>query len=254
MKSIPWRNFIFARLFVTFIIIILPIILIGFLIYNWGINTVKSDTMTSMHMQTSFYRENFEKEIQRIRLQQITMLNDDSLSMLAAAPSVMGNYERDKAMLNTQQRLNSIKSSSRYIGECRVFFPQANSVISTTSFYHIKKSDLDMITSYTASVGNLFQTIDDKLFLIGEFPILVKNDTALPMSMLTIELSNAELLKMLAELGNEQSSGSFFFSNQKDMMICDSAKASLALKVKDTVKRNWASKSKDQEMQIYSGS
>lgn len=254
MSKIPWRNFIFAKLFITFIIIIFPIILIGFLLYNWGINTVKTDTMASMTIQTSFYRENFEKEIQRIRLQQIAILNDDSLSMLAASPSVMGNYERDKAMLNAQQRLYAIKNSSRYISDVSALLPQADCVISTTSFDVMGQTDYDMIVSYAASVDNLFQFTDHNLYLTAEFPYMVKNDTALPMAMLSIKLSTGEIIKMLAELGTEPSSGALFFENRQGTVICDSMATPLAMEIMKAVKSNRASISADRQMQLSSGS
>lgn len=110
-----WKIPVFTRLVLTFLIIIVPIYVLGINIYNWGIRTVREEISKSMTSQVSFYLNNLETEIQRIKILQYDCLTDDNLNQLASAPQLMDDFAKVQAALRLQQRLFAIKNSSIYI-------------------------------------------------------------------------------------------------------------------------------------------
>lgn len=130
-SNFNWRNKIFTRLLITFFTVMIPIYVLGINIYNWGIRTVQREIRDSMVSQVDFYLNNFETEIQRIRILQYDFFNDEDLNMLATASQIMEDYEQFKAALRLQQRLFAIKSSSVYIKNVSANIPQIGRTIST---------------------------------------------------------------------------------------------------------------------------
>ncbi len=118
-----WKNTIFRRLLITFLLIILPIYFIGIFIYNWGFHAINNDITKSMTAQVSFYLEKLDSEIQRIRVQQDDSLSDVNLKDLVFISNTMNNYEKSQAVLRLQYRLTAIKNSSGYIKDVRVRIP-----------------------------------------------------------------------------------------------------------------------------------
>lgn len=115
-----WKNTVFFRLFLMFLIIMIPIYVVGASIYDWGVRAVRNEIYNSMIAQSTFYLNSLETEIQRIRFLQFECITDDNLNDLTFAPQTMDGFEKNRAKLRLQQRLNSIKSSSRYIEDVSV--------------------------------------------------------------------------------------------------------------------------------------
>lgn len=118
-----WKKTIFRRLVVTFLIIILPIYLLGFFIYNWGFHAISDDITKSMIAQVSFYLEKLDSEVQRIRILQSDCLADENLNDLVFVPDSMDYYDSLKAVKQLQHRLTSIRNSSSYIKDVKVRIP-----------------------------------------------------------------------------------------------------------------------------------
>lgn len=78
-----WRKSIFTRLVASFLLIVSPIYLCAFLIYNWGINSVKEELAGTMKSQVHFFASNLDTEIQRINTLLFNTLYDSSLTVPA---------------------------------------------------------------------------------------------------------------------------------------------------------------------------
>lgn len=124
-----WKNTIFRRLVVTFLLILLPIYIIGIFIYNWGFHAINNDINKSMTAQVSFYLEKLDAEIRSIKVLQNDFLNDENLKDLVFIPKTMSNYEKSQAALLLQYRLNAIKNSSNYIKNVKVHITELGYMI-----------------------------------------------------------------------------------------------------------------------------
>ena len=114
-NKVKLGNSIFSRLLITFLIIMIPIYMLSIYMYRWGSHTVKNEISKSAITQASFYLEELEKEIERIKILQYDCLNDEYLNKLAIRWEVMDIYDTMESIRQLQLRLITIKNSSTYI-------------------------------------------------------------------------------------------------------------------------------------------
>ena len=91
--AIPWRRTLIVRMLATFLAIMVPVYVLGFAMYSWGLKTAREEIEKSAASQAAFYLQGLEKEIERIRLLQFDCLNDDNLDKLTYRNEVLGPYE-----------------------------------------------------------------------------------------------------------------------------------------------------------------
>lgn len=124
-----WKNTIFRRLIITFLLILLPIYLIGVYIYNWGFHAINDDISKTMIAQVTFYMEKLEDEIKRIKFLQNVCMSDDNLNQLVFIPNTMNNFEKSQAALRLRDRLIAIKNSSNYIKDVKASIPEQGFIL-----------------------------------------------------------------------------------------------------------------------------
>ncbi|WP_336771008.1 sensor histidine kinase [Paenibacillus sp. MMO-58] len=109
------KSSIFVRLMATFLAAILVIVALGIYMYNWSLKTVKDEIYKSTTAQVTFYLEGLEAEIDRIKILQYDVLNDEDLNKLAIRYTIMDDYEKMESMRKLHHRLVSIQNSNAYI-------------------------------------------------------------------------------------------------------------------------------------------
>ena len=144
--KITWKNTVFLRIFLMFLLIIAPIIGIAINIYNWGVRAIQDEIYKSMIAQVTFYLDGLDTEIQGIKQLQYECISDDDLNSLTFAHQSMNNYEKTQAFLRLQRRLITIKSSSRYIDDASISIIEINTDISVNNGIQ-KGIDEDLLKS-----------------------------------------------------------------------------------------------------------
>ncbi|WP_027087996.1 sensor histidine kinase [Cohnella panacarvi] len=119
-RDFSLRNTIFLRLVVTFALILLPIIAVGVSIYKWSVNTASNDISKTAISQISFYLNDFENEIERMRLLQYSLLDDTDLNKLAIAWETMDDIDRMDSTTSVLNRAFSVQNSSNVIRDVSV--------------------------------------------------------------------------------------------------------------------------------------
>ncbi|WP_276358136.1 sensor histidine kinase [Cohnella caldifontis] len=114
-REFSLRNTIFIRLVTTFVLIMLPIILLGVYIYNWGIRTASEDISKTAVSQISVYLSDLENEIERMKLLQYGLLEDSDLNKLSIAWETMDDIGRTEKIQSVLNRIFSLQNSSKYI-------------------------------------------------------------------------------------------------------------------------------------------
>lgn len=126
------KNSVFIYILSFFFIILIIISIIGLLIFSNGLSSITGDVGTLLIQQNNSTLENFENEIKRIKILQFDLFNDESLLNLITQRS-MDDYTRVKDILQLQQRLSTIKASSRYIDDVKVHLVGIGQTVSTTT-------------------------------------------------------------------------------------------------------------------------
>lgn len=168
--TLVFRNTIFRRLLITFLLILLPIYFVGIYIHNRGVQAIHDQITDSVTSQGAFYLEKLDLEINRILSLSQDCLFDENLRRLVYLSGAMTNYEKGQATLNLQHRLNSIKNSSDYIKNVKVCIPTLKYTISANggaNFYD--KSEPGKLDALDSSNGAKLTYNMGQLYLAQQY-------------------------------------------------------------------------------------
>ncbi|MEN6315537.1 MAG: histidine kinase [Clostridiaceae bacterium] len=218
INRIPLKNSIFVRLLLTFVFVLTPLLMFGFGIYDWGLKTVRRDIVRSMQAQTDFFRDNFENEIQRIKVLQLSIVNDASLNSVIMGHS-MDIFDTNAELNRIQQKIEVIKSSSRYISEVKILIPSLEKTITSTSILNMKDSEKELLTELSMVSDTRINYRNGEVFLNVISPFDAKLAARTPDYDILIILSANEIEKSLQELLIYERSGSFILGSLPDFRI-----------------------------------
>lgn len=215
------KNSIFKNMLIAFIIIIIPLYTITAGVYIWAVNTVGEEIKNSMISNLSFYLNNLEAEILRIKILQDSCLSDINLNRIANNSEIMSDYERTYSILNLQQRLNAIKSSSNYIKEATVYIPSINRSISAAG--GVNEINVDKLTRLIQMYSSKLNTVywRDGIYLLSTLPFNINKDINL-VFMIEIELEEYKLKNALAQFNANNGSGALLFNLSENYILSGS--------------------------------
>lgn len=205
--KLSFKRSIFSRLVVTFLIIMIPVYMLGIYLYNWGLRTIKGEISKSTIAQVSFYLEGLEKEIERIKILQYDCLNDEFLNKLAIRWEILSVYQRTESMRMLEQRLFTIKNSSRYIKSVSAHILPIRRTISTNHGV----DDIDMERYQGVRVPNDIKGAQIINFKGGLFLSTSKQSylqSYQPLYIIEIELDKEAFRNALVQFNTYSESGS----------------------------------------------
>ena len=215
-----WKKSIFVRMIFTFLLTMLPIYLVGIICLNNGINALRQEVLNSMQSKVSFYLNNMETDIQRIKKLQYECITDDDLNQLASIPESLDIIEKTQAILRLQQRLQAIQNSSLYISEASVQIPALGKKITADDvFDEINKDEINALNVLPVSSGSQIIYWKDHLFLSALYPISNLYYNKLPMFIIQIKLSNDEIGKRLSQFSNYNEGGSLLMNTLSNYKV-----------------------------------
>ncbi|WP_242987647.1 histidine kinase [Anaerobacterium chartisolvens] len=221
---------IFSRLIVTFLIIIIPIYMLGIYINSWSLYTVKNEISKSTAAQVSFYLEGLEKEIERIKILQYDCLNDEYLNKLAIRWNIMNMYERVESLRQLQQRLVTIKNSSIYIKNVNAYiFPAGRTVSSNTGIDNIDMEGYREIRVPADIKGAQIINFKGGLYLSTLQQKNISNTS--PLYLIAIELNQDALEQALAQFNTLEGSGSILINLTDNGIIMNKSDAADTLSI-----------------------
>ncbi|MDU5946062.1 MAG: histidine kinase [Paenibacillus macerans] len=212
------RNTIFLRLIITFLLIMLPILLSAVYLYHWVVQTASADITKTAAAQTAFYLTDLENEIERIKLLQFSLLEDDNLNELALAWETMATIDRTENMNSLMKRLYTVQNSSMYIKDVSVHIATIDRTMSALG--GVRGFEAERYREIRSVFGGGSQVIEwnGGLFLGAMKQRGTKG--AEPLFTVEIELDPQKLQEALAQFNTYPGSGT--------LLLSDSAKVALA--------------------------
>lgn len=212
------RNTIFLRLIITFLLIMLPILLSAVYLYHWVVQTASADITKTAAAQTAFYLTDLENEIERIKLLQFSLLEDDNLNELALAWETMATIDRTENMNSLMKRLYTVQNSSMYIKDVSVHIATIERTMSALG--RVRGFEAERYREIRSVFGSASQVIEwnGGLFLGAMKQRGTKG--AEPLFTVEIELDTLKLQEALAQFNTYPGSGT--------LLLSDSAKVALA--------------------------
>lgn len=235
-----WEKTIFRRLVLTFLLVILPIYLIGINIYNWGFRAIEKGITTSMLAQVSFYLGKLDSEIQRIKTLQNDCMADQNLTDLVYIPNTMSNFIRGQTALRLQYRLNAIRNSSNYVKDVKACIPKLDFTISGANgidFYSDKKQDI--LNSPNISQFSRMVYYQGGFYLVNSYKSTYQNKI---LYWIEIPLDNGVFINDLKQFNTFSDSLSLMYCPTVEVFLDSGNDSNADLKdLKDSLKRQYSS-------------
>lgn len=127
-----WFNSIFARLIITYLVFVLPLILLGVYLYQWSYDNASKEISLSAERTLNQYVAELNREVEWIELQQFNIAEDRKLNRLAILWDMMDQVERRDTLNYLSERLAAFKNSSAYIENVNIHIPTVGKSISST--------------------------------------------------------------------------------------------------------------------------
>ncbi|OUS70595.1 hypothetical protein B1748_28015 [Paenibacillus sp. MY03] len=132
---LPWKNSIYLKFLLLFILILTPIYVIGLNIYYWGADAVEEQVYQSVDAQMNYYLDTMEADVEQIKILMLDALNDFNLNYLATISPVMRPFDKQRAITQLQQRMITIRSSNEWISDVTVYIPGTRIQVSAENGY-----------------------------------------------------------------------------------------------------------------------
>ena len=217
-RDFSMRNTIFLRLVVTFALIMLPIIAVGVSIYKWSIQTASDDISKTAISQISFYLNDFENEIERMRMLQYGLLEDTYLNKLAITWDGMGDIDRMESIASVLNRIFSLQHSSNVIRNVSVHIRPIDKTLSSLNGAGTFQADRFQAfsTHYWGRAQRLTEW-NSNLHLIAAKPSQGKDKA--PLFIIEIELDRFKLRQALQQFNTYPDSGTIMRLGNQGLII-----------------------------------
>lgn len=211
------RNTIFVRLIVTFLIIMLPIFLMGIYLYQWIIQTTSEDISKTAVSQIKFYLTDLGNEVERIKLLQYSLIEDEDLNAITLRWNTMNNIERTDKINILLKRMYAIENSSMYIKDVSVHIsPISKSVSSVSGVSELDTEKYNGIRSAFGAGGRIIAWKDGLYLSIAKQSAI---QTKQPLFVIDIELDTRKLQEALSQFNTYPGSGTILYSEDTGMLL-----------------------------------
>ncbi|WP_339325169.1 histidine kinase [Paenibacillus sp. FSL W8-0194] len=194
-----------------YVVVILPIILLGVYLYNWSYKNASEEISRNALAQLSSYLEGLNREIEWLEIQQFDILQESELHKIAITWEKMDSAEKRSSVNYLLHRLTSIKNSSPYIKDIYVHIHSIDKTISASNAVRaLDRQRYEEIRSIGERSGSRLVRQGDSLQLTAS-KYGGKNDED-PLYLVQIELDNDKLKDSMGPLGAYPESGSILIA------------------------------------------
>lgn len=220
-----FRRTLFLRLIFTFLLILMPLIVLGVYLYQWSVHTAREDIAKTAASQTAFYLTDLENEIERIKLLQFGLLEDEDLNKLTLLWNRMGVIEKTDRINSLRNRLYLVQNSSMYIKEVSVYIhPIGRSISSVDGVNPLDEERYEAIRSVYGSRKTRIVEWRNGLYLSAAKPS--GSPKGQPLFVVEIELDKQKLREALAQFNTYEGSGTLLVSENGGIRIASGSVAS----------------------------
>jgi two-component system sensor histidine kinase YesM len=205
------RHALFLRLIFMYLVVILPIILLGVYLYNWSYKNANEEISRNTLAQLSSYLEDLNREVEWLEIQQFDMLQDAELNKIAVTWKFMDSAEKKDHMDYLVHRLTSIKNSSAYINDIYVHIRSIDKTISAGDGVHdFELNRYNHIRSISERSASRLVEQNDSLHLSASKFGGRKGEE--PLFLVQVVLDTVKLKESLVQLSVYPESGSFLIA------------------------------------------
>ncbi|WP_426332929.1 sensor histidine kinase [Paenibacillus silvae] len=216
--GLKW-NSIMIKVFVAFVLVMLPLYILGIRSIFTGMNQMKAQIDAANISKLQFHYSHIEFEMSRISKQVTEASNNNLLNFFPTTYPVLNNYEVASAMNQIYIELRQILVSSPYIKDVIYYVPVAHKTISATNYISDYKSE--EASALLNSRGNLQSSISvyqNQLYFLISVPFNLNNSVQ-PNFMLAVQLDSDALLHTLNSFNNKEEGGAAIIFGEGSVIL-----------------------------------
>lgn len=162
---------IFHKLVGAFLVILIPVYIIGLLMNDYGAGIVRNEIAKSMEQKSAYILASLQTEITRVTDIMRTFINDSDLNDLSIRSESLTEYERTKAYNDLFSKIVMLGTSSKYIQDVFVMMPIPNKRISSrTGVEPLDAEEWKALQNANAAPATAFYYKDRLFFSFGYPP------------------------------------------------------------------------------------
>src|SRR5690554_5853284 len=89
-----WRNSIFFKMVTTYVIIMIPIVMLSVYLYNWSYENAREEISRSTEMRLASYLQELNREVGWLELQMFDLLEDSEINRITVSWELMDDVQR----------------------------------------------------------------------------------------------------------------------------------------------------------------
>ena len=205
------------KLAIIFILTQLPVYFCGILVYNWGVDVVRTNVIDRDLISLNYYLQDLERTVERIKYLQTNTAASNEISTYSNRYQHMDMYERSVYLNRIQRSLLSIQNSSRFLENVIVYIPKQNIKIEASG-RHGQMTEEETVTAraHNLSVPSGLLANESTLHLNISYPPIYSHYLDDPYYAVVAVFSYAEICRSLESLGYGDS---FYMLDDNDRVI-----------------------------------
>ncbi|MFC3800510.1 sensor histidine kinase [Cohnella sp. GCM10012308] len=164
------RLTIFPKLVLTFMLILIPLVIISLRMNLQSERLVRNEITASMQAKATSYMQSLEYDFGPLVTLQQQYTFDDDINNLAYASIIMSNEQYTQAIKDAQQKLLILKNMSAYVADAFVNFPALDRKVSATSFDSIDGRQAEALNQIINPFESPFLLFEGNLWLSTPYP------------------------------------------------------------------------------------
>ncbi|GGD59907.1 sensor histidine kinase [Paenibacillus nasutitermitis] len=203
---------IYAKLVLSFLLVVIPIVLVSFGMNRSSEEKVRHQIGSSMDSKVNFYLQALESEFARINQLKNEFINDEDVIALSTIPEAYDNFDRQQKIIQISRKLHFFKNSSLYMNRVKVNIPKLGRSIDSESMSDvIPMADIAAVRRSALEGLSLVQS-DGKLLMGMTYPQDELSDPSYAF-LLLIEISEDELRRSLQSIRGSEGAGAILFAD-----------------------------------------
>lgn len=226
---------VFIQLFLSFIMIMIPFQITGFIMFTWGQNTIRKEIEASASAEIHFLCSNFEYEMQNISNQLERLINDSNLKQFSVNSSNLTDAEFYISLMEQNSLISTVSNNHPIIKDIVIYYNGFNKALSASQNYITSTKDaFNNLKTAIRNSAHPLKEVDSNLFLGMMYPTNSIFNYTEPRYIISMYLSRSYISNYLSTF--EDSYDTVMFNHSTMTVINSSKKTKLSLSDEEYMK------------------
>ena len=219
-----WHQSIFTKLFIFFLIIIIPLQIIQVSMYKWSRDAVSQELYNAAASNVIYLRDNFEANIESINIQMEYLLNNYILTNFYISHDFFTAWEYYSNVGQINDLLYLIKNSNPYIEEIILYYPTFEIALSSDmKIESVETAKIQRIITDFKNQKSLFMESEGRMIIGHMVPSTAYYNDKLPEYFIQAVLYEAAVKTHLSSFSQYSNKNAFLLNHSTGSIHASSA-------------------------------